>query len=153
MNKDIAHYAGVYRRYKDQYSQLSVEVVEELHEYVNSQYQLIPCIVNFVPQLLDDYEVVKRGYTEKGVLNISTLNSNSRLFPGDLNLRFRAIHDYVHLRNNLDFSYEGEWQTWLIQSRHLSTEARGVLFSEIVLQASYALYYGSFPEYQKIILI
>ncbi len=152
-NKMISHYAEIYDRYKDQYDDILPETISELHSYVRREFMLIPCNIRFVDKELNDLAEVKRLLVAEKTLYISSLHNNSRLFPGDLNLAFRAIHDATHLGKMLPFTYEGEYKVWEIQSKGMSYQARQVLFSEIVLQTAYSLHFDRFAEDQKIVLI
>lgn len=89
---------------------------------------------------------------ESGVLLISNLYNNSELLPGDLNLKFRAVHDTLHYRTKAPFTYEGETTIYEYQKYCYSTNlSRRILFSEVVLQAAYKEYFGNFGD-QKIVL-
>lgn len=142
--------ALTYERYKG--VTVNPEIVSELHDYINRSFRKLPVPVQFVDIELT-CEDMRRTYHDTHVLAISSLHNNSDLFPGLLNLKFRAIHDYVHLTKGYACNYEGEYRTFLEQSRGLSYGAKQVLFSEIVLQACYCLYFGAFPEKQKVVLI
>lgn len=150
---NIFSLAGKYLRYKDQFDKIDPSTIEELHRYVRLETLSIPVPVHFLDEELNDFHHVKECVKEKGYLPISTLHNNSRLFPGLLNLGFRAIHDWVHIQYDLPFDFYGEYKTWLIQAKELSYPAKQVLFSEIVLQTAYYVTYGSFMEDQKIVLL
>lgn len=153
----IRSLAVTYERYKDQFRNLTLEVIAELHDKVTEEFYAIKeqvTDIRFVPAELDDFELqVKPSYKSLGIINISSLNNNSELFPGNLNLWFRAWHDYIHLKYDYPFTFEGEYQTYLKQAEGLSYKAKQVLFSEIVLQTAYCVYYGMFVEKQKVVLI
>ncbi len=152
-SEQIRQHAELYWVIEDQYNKLSSEVIKELHDYCENEILKIDSKYSWIPCKLNDFDLVKTVWKKHDLLLISSLNNNSKLFPGNLNLMFRTIHDYIHLSNNLEFDYEGEFKVWEIQSKDMSKEARQVLFSEIVLQACYYLYFDKFPTEQKIILI
>lgn len=150
----IRELAVTYERYKDQLRNLSLDTIAEIHDRVTEEYHEIPCsYVNFVPKELNDFDEVKHAWYKDNILLVSTLNNHSDLFPGNMNLWFRAWHDYIHLKYDLPFTFEGEYQTYIHQSEGLSYKAKQVLFSEIVLQTAYCVYYGKFAEKQKVVLI
>jgi len=67
------------------------------------------------------------------------------------NWAFRAVHDWDHIRYGLDFSFGGEREAFrAIAARY--PQLAPVLYSEIVLQAAYAGYYGAFAP-QKVVML
>ena len=151
MIQDIQRYAYIYKRYKDQYDKIPPEVISELHSYVEREFEKIKNRVRFLPEELNDFEDVKRSHKETGILNVSSLNNDCKLLPAELNLKFRAIHDLVHIQFDFPFDYQGEYDTWLFQARGLSEMVKKVLFSEIVLQTSHKVYFGYFLDTQKVV--
>lgn len=148
---EIKKYAIAYERGKDSLQTISADTIKELHEYINREFKPIENITEFYSKDVPCNEM-RAIYTEIGILAISAINNNSELFPNELNLKFRAIHDYIHLTKNFGCDYEGEYLTFLEQSKGLSKEAKQVLFSEIVLQACFFLHFGFFPKKQKIVI-
>ncbi len=108
-----------------------------------------------------DYEVYPLGFNqmkrltkEFKDLSISTLHNNSLILNSIQNLQFRFIHDIHHLELDADFSMEGEFRT----AQHImamtdNNEVKQILFSEIALQAAYALEYGEFAKEQKVVYL
>lgn len=82
---------------------------------------------------------------KRGLLKISQLHNVHPLFTEEQNLRFRAIHDYTHYKIQSDFSLEGEYKTFLEQSRHCLASSVPALYTEVVLQAAHMQYFGTFP--------
>lgn len=153
-NKElIKHLSGVYERNKCSLKYISLDTIAELHDRITEAFHMLPCKILFVDEPLDDFEEVKKHFKMTDVIKISKLNNNSDLLPGNLNLWFRAWHDFIHLECDFSFTFEGEYHVFLKQSIGLSDKAKQILFSEIVLQASYALFYGTFAEIQKVVLI
>lgn len=149
--QDVKKYAVAYMRGKDMLNNISAETITELHEYVRREYNKIQHLVYTEAKEID-CDLMREKWAVNGKLFISTLHNNSPLFPESLNIQFRAIHDYIHLTKNFGCDYEGEYLTFLEQSKGLSNEAKQVLFSEIVLQACYCLYTGNFADVQKVVL-
>lgn len=149
--QDVKKYAVAYMRGKDMLNNISAETIKELHEYVKREFDKIAGFTLF-DNVEIDCKTMRERYNKDGILYISSLHNNSPLFPNELNLQFRAIHDYIHLTKNFGCDYEGEYLTFIEQSKGLSKEAKQVLFSEIVLQACYCLYTGNFADVQKVVL-
>lgn len=151
--RKIERLAATYLRSKDQLNDIELPTLYEITEYINKEFDNLPCEVEFVDKPMDDFEEVKDILNRYNKLVISKLNNNSSLFSQELNLKFRAIHDSVHVAHNLPFDFEGEYESWKIQCSNLSHKAKQVFFSEIVMQAAFFLFNGYFAERQKIVLI
>ena len=155
-NEDLIRSLAIrYERYKDNFHDLSLDTIMELHDHITGEYYEVmdKALVIFVDEELDDFECVKKRWNDHKELRISRLNNNSDLFPGHTNLWFRAWHDYIHLKYDYPFTFEGEYKTYLKQVEGLSYKATQVLFSEIVMQTAYVLFYGKFAKKQKVVLI
>ena len=153
MKNTLSSNAAMYERCKNVLKDLPSEVIDEIHSRIKKEFMSLPCRVEFLAEELNDLEEVKRKYVETGVLSISSLHNDSELLPGSINLAFRVWHDFVHIQFNYPFDYEGEYNTWKVQSKGLSYLARQVLYSEIVLQTAYSLHNGFFPKKQKVVLV
>jgi len=102
-------------------------------------------------QPYDGLEDLKAAYKATGIIYISKDHNYSRVLPGRLNLQFRAVHDYAHIFCGGGFDLIGEWKTFQFQQYAFhSARTRWILFSEVVLQAAYALEKGEFGK-QKLI--
>ena len=152
MKNTLSSNAAMYERCKNVLKDLPSEVIDEIHSRIKKEFMSLPCRVEFLAEELNDFEEVKRKYVETGVLSISSLHNDSELLPGSINLAFRVWHDFVHIQFKYDFTYEGEYLTYLEQSKGLSYIAKQVMYSEICLQAAYAIHNGSFPK-QKVVLV
>lgn len=146
-----------YERYKDQLDQIEwVEVetfrreVELAFERINHEFPDIQFVSG------DPYKNLSELTTDimdNGVMLISTDNNNSKLLWGNLNLKFRAVHDYLHYLLQQPFDFKGELNVYKAQKFMHSTDiGRRILYSEIVLQAAYATHFGYFPSKQKVII-
>lgn len=133
-------------------AKINTLTISEIGLYIEREFEKIPCQIMFVYEEVTCNDMINT-YNEHGVLKISALHNNSDIYTPLQNLKFRAIHDYVHLTKNYPCDYDGELKTYLYQSQGLSDAAKKVLYSEIVLQASYYLYFGVFAEKQKIVIV
>jgi len=134
-----------------------VGAFEALDPFVDNMFKKIQSKVEvqFVdndPYINDDHmrEEVKRS----GVLKIWSGGTTHPIFSPELNLKFRAVHDYMAHIQPIGFSGTGFDQKGEIQAynAHLHTVPRkGIpaLFTEVVGQASHFIHRGFFPE-QKI---
>ena len=60
-----------------------------------------------------NFEVVKKHYNNYGYFEV--YNGGDHGFLGqEYNIKFRALHDYMHVTNNLSFSFEDEKQLSII---------------------------------------
>lgn len=155
--QDLIHKLAVtYTRLKDQYQQIPINELNLFRADTEFSFQRIfmyagpkVLFVDYDPyiSLTDMYADFKAGY-----LKVSKLNNNSQLLPGDLNLKFRAVHDYFHCLFQQEFGFQGELITYKGQ-KYLYTSQIGkqILYSEIVMQAAYFEYFGYFPSEQKVI--
>jgi len=127
-----------------------VPFVENMFKKIQSKVQ-----VQFVendPYLNDDH--MREEVARTGILKIFSGGTQHPVFSDELNLKFRAIHDYMAHIQPIGFSGTGFDQKGEIQAynAHLHTVPRvGIpaLFTEVVGQASHFLHKGFFPE-QKI---
>ncbi len=159
-----------YERFKDQLPQLWLTNPTEISQYrtdVNNAFDRISNQIanggNNSIQIGIRIEYVSgQPYTslkeltsdcEGGFMRVSTDFNDSALLPGDLNLKFRAVHDYLHFLFQQSFGFAGEMNVYKAQKFMHTTEiGRQILYSEIVLQASYCEYFGKFADTQKVIL-
>lgn len=81
------------------------------------------------------------------ILPVSTLNSEP--VPGLMterqNLKFRAVHDYMHHRLGVDDTWHGEVATTLGHIRTAPPQIWSIIASEILGQAAVRITAGSFP--------
>lgn len=115
------------------------------------KYRALP-LIEIVPQEepYADIDEMRSDYLKRR-LKISTLNCEHPAFSRQTNIRFRVLHDLTHCVLNVGFDEAGEYATYLHQSHGLSQELRQALYTEIVIQASYRIHFGTFPE-QKLFL-
>lgn len=150
-----------YERYKDQLPLVSVAELGLFRLEVKQAYERIFLIqsnlgigVRFVSG--NPYETLAdmtKDITESAEMLVSTDFNDSLLLPGELNLQFRAIHDYLHYLYQQAFDFTGEFNVYKVQKMlHSTLYGRKILYSEIVLQAAYCTYFGKFADKQKVII-
>jgi hypothetical protein len=143
-----------HKRYKCQFDKLSIDELTQFQREVTEAYDRIPLAIQFVDY--DPYcnlREMTNGINDTGILYISSLHNDSKLLPDELNLKFRAVHDFIHYLFQCPFGFEGEYQACQIQMNyHKSNVGKAILYSEIVMQAAYAEYFGEFAEDQKVII-
>lgn len=148
-----------YLRYKDMLDEVPEEVVEGYRALTGHTYNIIPTRLNVEFVSYDPYKSLQelsKDIKDNGKLLVSSLNNDSRLLPGNLNLKFRAVHDYLHFKHQLEFNYHGEREVYKLQktlyyAKYYSLFKK-MLYSEIVLQTAYKEYFGKFAEKQKVII-
>lgn len=146
--------AAKYERFRDMLDQIDPSEIELFKKEVQKAFNMLTIDVHFV-----DYDPYKnlfelsRDIFVYNRMKVSSLHNESRLLPGDYNLKFRAVHDFLHYFFQQPFGFEGELEVYKVQKRLHSTKiGRKILFSEVVMQAAYCEKYGKFPEKQKVII-
>lgn len=148
--------ALIYQRYKDEFDKLSEQELYDFRSEVIKSYNAIPHKkINLTFVDYDPYKSVDElsADVKKGEIKVFSGGSDSKLLPGMLNLMFRAAHDYWHYILQAPFTAEGEIRVFNYQvKQHPSITSQKILFSEVVLQACFAEYFGEFAQTQKVIL-
>ncbi len=129
--------AKIEKMFKQIQSRVSVEFVEE------DPYK-------------DDVDM-RRQVGETGVLKIWKGGTDHPIFDSELNLKLRAVHDYMaHIQalghRGTGFDMRGELQAYNTHLKTIPPAAAPALFTEVIGQASFFLNYGDFPK-QKIVLL
>lgn len=154
----IKELGELYNNTPNQLNQLSAAQVVVIREIITAEYEKIRLNHEVVFESgnkdLEDFDKIKARLQKTGVLAISSDFNNSDLLGKEVNLHFRAWHDYLHITNDFPFGFEGEFNTFL---RHIDgyEDVAGfveVFFSEVVLQTAYFETYGEFYEEQKMVL-
>lgn len=102
-----------------------------------------------------NFEEMKADYLNKNRLLISKLHAENNIFGSvEMNCKFRVIHDFGHLENNLDFSAEKELILNYIQLQEaqkfgLCPFDLALLNIETAGQIKYFLETGDFPSDQR----
>lgn len=157
----IQREANKYLRYRDCLERIPLcevvkfrKEVEEAYDRITHKNLGLSLKVIFVTG--DPYanlEEMTNGIESGNILRISSDHNNSALLPGDLNLKFRAVHDYFHYLLQQPFDFKGELNVYkATKFLHQSDIGKRMLYSEIVLQAAYATYFNGFPQTQKVII-
>lgn len=155
MKNLINKLGAMYAEMPNNFSQLNASETKEIRQIITDKFLDLPCNVSFEYGNieLDNFEYVKKIYKTENILLISADNNNSELLPNNLNLWFRAWHDYIHLENNYLFGFEGEFYAFLKHIENQSDLFKQVCFSEIVLQTAYFETFNKFAEFQKLVLL
>lgn len=155
MKNLITKLGTMYAEMPNQFSSLTPNEIKEIRQIITDKFLDLPCNVSFEYGNieLDNFDYVKKVYKTENILLISADNNNSELLPNNLNLWFRAWHDYIHLENNYLFGFEGEFYAFLKHIENQSDLFKQVCFSEIVLQTSYFETFNKFAEFQKLVLL
>lgn len=152
-NQRIAQLGNLYLESNE--NQITPAQLREVKDWIDEEYEHIPYPVKFVDGTpYSSQKVMRDSVTATNTLLISRSGSESKLLGELHNLKFRAVHDWHHIRCDADFSIMGEWQAYLHGiTRTRSRIVKAVLFSEIVLQAAAYHVLGDFPETQKLVLL
>lgn len=164
----IKRNALIYERYKCQLDMIDWKEIEQFRLEVEQAFDRINYFINpginggiygraLVQYVdLDPYislEQMTEDIKSNERILISTLNNDSVLLPGELNLKFRAVHDYFHYLLQQPFDFKGELNVYkATKYLHKSDIGKRLLYSEIVLQASYCTYFNGFSDKQKVII-
>lgn len=160
--KEMARTNAVkYQRYKDQFDQIDLKEIVQYRREVEDAFTRIqrydypgkPFILFVDYEPYENLEQLTADVLGNNIMKISSLNNSSLLLPGLFNLKFRAVHDYLHYFLQQPFGFAGEYKVYQAQKHmHKSRIGRQILFSEVVLQAAYCEYFGTFAPTQKIVL-
>jgi hypothetical protein len=122
-----------------------------LKTWIESEFNAIPCEVKFWTGDISLAEC-KANFSRYGVLNISTAHNHHPYLTAAQNSKFRAVHDWHHILIGADDSLSGEQATYFHAKNRAPKSIGWILFSEIVLQAASAIYFGEFKA-QKLVKI
>ena len=125
---------------------------ELLGDHVERMYKRIlkQVDVQYVDgQPYDTAEQMRDEVRRTGIMYISRDFNEHPVFSPDLNLKFRAVHDYVvHVAPGAagpDFSERGELRAYNLHRRLAPPDSWPALFTEVAAQACYANIRGEFP--------
>ena len=122
-----------------------------LQAWIGREFAAIPCKVEFWQGDISLAEC-KAHFAKSGILNISTAYNVHPLLSKEDNAKFRAVHDWHHIETGADDSLAGEFATFEHAVRMAPKCIHWILFSEIVLQAAAAIYFGNFQA-QKLVKV
>lgn len=124
-------------------AQPSPAEVSELKLWIDSEFENLPCPVDFWYEEID-LAMANRIYQNSGVLAISVLNNGHPFLTFRENAKFRAIHDWHHIAHKIDSTLSGEIQAYKIARKSAPRAIWWLLHSEIVLQAAACIHFGDF---------
>ena len=122
-----------------------------LRAWIGREFAAIPCKVEFWQGDISLAEC-KEHFCKSGILNISIAHNSHPLLSKADNAKFRAIHDWHHIETSADDGLAGEFATFEHAVRMAPKCIHWILFSEIVLQAAAAVYFGEFQA-QKLVKV
>ena len=143
-----------------EYDPSAAPAFKRLGPFVNNMFKKIQSRVKIEFVEEDPYEGddhMRQEVSKTGILKIWKGGTSHPIFDHELNLKFRAVHDYMaHIQAighaGTGFDMKGEIQAYNTHLKTIPPEGAGALFTEVLGQASFFLTYGYFPE-QKIVLL
>lgn len=115
----------------------------EFSRWIDREFAQIPCHVAFTTGEVSP-EFMISTYQATGALLISTANSEHPFITAEQNARFRAVHDWHHLKHDCDFTFSGERKAFKVAAASAPMSIRWMLASEILLQAAACIYFEAF---------
>lgn len=154
MGQIIQDNAIIYQRYKDRFPELTREQLIQYRFEVAVAFNKIPVRVQYIAgQPYQNVDQLTSDISRNNLMLISREFNDSKLLPGKLNLEFRAVHDYLHYTLQAPFTVAGEIEVYKLQAKFHNDFSKKLLYSEVILQACFAEYFGRFIETQKIVLL
>jgi len=115
----------------------------------------------------NSYKKFKEETERNGYLTISEEGCSNTIYDSpEINIRSRVWHDLIHLKHELDFSFENEQIVCEIQQKEMCEWAEkknykqdhieaayNILYHDIVGQALYYEEYKRFVPYQKLFVM
>ena len=143
----IAHVARFYN--EAEHTEPTDTELETFRTWLNQAYGEIASFVRFTYQEVDPAQMLLRWRNTKQLL-ISTAHNDSPWMSKKENARFRAVHDFHHIRYNLAFDVEGEYMAFEAAASEAPIEIHWMLRSEIWFQAAACEFYNGFQQ-QKLV--
>ena len=168
MDIEIINYAGTerieqiakaYKEHADDLPKISEKDRISFRSMINKQFSQLSLVrgITFDFPLTDPYkyETIDELLPDfqNNLIRVNSSGNDSQLWGPVYNLMFRAIHDWIHVKNLLDFNYADEliafWEqikfSKLFPSLRFDFDLYAkCLRSEIIYQAAYKEYYGEF---------
>lgn len=104
------------------------------------------------------YEDLVKDVAKRGRFTVWNGASDETIYADpETNFAFRAWHDWVHWRYNLDFSPANERAVAYVQAAHLlrtygkewqTNDFVALILAEVIGQAEYKDHFGDFPHFQ-----
>jgi len=105
--------------------------------------------VDFMPIPVEP-ESMLAVWADKARLVVSTAYNENSVWSKDLNAKFRAVHDWDHVKGGFGFDWTGEATAAGYAIATAPESIHWILWSEIALQAAVVTLTGSFPA-QKLV--
>ncbi len=138
----------------------AVSSYESLAPFVNKMFKQLQSKVKveFVDE--DPYEndeEMRQDVLQNKILKVFTGGTEHPIFDPELNVKLRAVHDWMaHIQpsgfSGTGFDMKGEIQAYNTHLKTIPPAGAPALFTEVVGQASFFINYGYFPE-QKIAIL
>ena len=122
---------------------------DALTAWIRAEFDRLPCPVDYWYEDVD-LSTAQRIYHQSGVLAISVLHNNHPFLSFTDNAKFRAVHDWHHIKGGFDSTLGGEIASYKLARKSAPKSIWWLLHSEIVLQAAACLHHGGFQP-QKLI--
>lgn len=134
----------------------SIPFSDSLNTFVCNEFDKLPFKVEFVDcEPYTGFDDMVKQFEESKVLKVSKLHSELTIFGDpEVNWKFRAFHDFLHIVHGLDFTFESELlvnyeQTKIAFEAGLSKFDIQLLNIETAGQIVYFKKYGEFPKDQR----
>ena len=109
--------------------------VATLERWINRRFQRIEQLVWFTSDDVSPAEFLQT-WEIQGRMLISTAHSEGLPWTEATNAKFRAVHDWDHLRTGAGFDIDGEVSAYCAAAETAPESILWMLYSEIVLQAA-----------------
>ena len=119
--------------------------------WVERRFALIADRVDFMPIPVEPRTMLA-VWEDKARLVVSTAYNEPALWSKELNAKFRAIHDWDHIKGGFGFDWAGEAAAAGCAMAQAPEAIRWMLWSEIALQAAVTTATGEFPA-QKLVKV
>jgi hypothetical protein len=127
--------------------ELRVFILRQYREILDAGIHVVLCDAD----PYKDHDEMFWDVVNNQTLKVYTGGTPSPVLGHNLNVMFRAVHDFHHVKCGGDFTLKGEIKAFChIASLLENVTLRKMMFSEIVLQAATAIKTGAFPE-QRIV--
>lgn len=123
--------------------------LQMLNDYIDAEYKQMQCIVRYIASDIELPEAIDIWRKTK-VLTVSIAHIEHPFLTAQANARFRAVHDWHHIRSGSDSSLSGEIESYKWARMTAPREIWWLLHSEIVLQAAACIATGEFQS-QKLV--
>jgi hypothetical protein len=147
-------WACIYRNAKG--DAITMAMILKFKDFVDQEYLKLTAThsIDYVQgQPYAGLEDILEDYN-RSFLRVSVDHNEALICDSETNLKFRAIHDAHHCIIKAGFDFKGELATYnYVQELTNDAMLKAILFSEICLQACYALEFGEFAGKQKVVLL